>query len=536
MRTPKAKALLTTLMSSTLAILLYLVARKMSAGHDLDSDTLHVESLFRDLFVDHFPIHGWLVSKAPYFFPEWLTFFSMRYLTGDFISALFLNYLFYLIAFVLVFYVLLRMFFEEVHWGDIPFILFWILIYSAPYLNHGIHKFNFILEPFAHTGALLAGLIVTLYWLRFAARGLRSIDFAFLFLWSLVATASDLWWTIWFAVPLFLTSVILIIQKKLRSGPNVKFFAISGLGSILGLLLTEFLGWAHWVHFSKAPLGTISMSLIESARLIGQDLIYNFQVAPTFLVFLILASFLFWRSGIQGQRLSWFPSHQRPAIQGFHILTGISILFTLTVLWILKMWGGLANFRYLQPLYFLPWALVGIYVFDAQKKNPIWRKVIYCLSFFSFSLFGMIDLDLSLPKTKLDSTSKCIVKMLDSEQLTVGASEYWPAKRITNLSDGRARVVQLTYNFDPLHWVSNVYWYKDKNGVLLNYQFFIAAEEDVSYGKFKTLFGQPLEEVNCGFFSVLVFTDEQKITFNNYLRPRMEKFFLEFPQPRRFFD
>ena len=56
----------------------------------VSSDLIYIESLYRDLFVRDYSLSGWLVSRAPYFFPDWIVYFLLRAFSGHYISSWYL--------------------------------------------------------------------------------------------------------------------------------------------------------------------------------------------------------------------------------------------------------------------------------------------------------------------------------------------------------------------------------------------------------------------------------------------------------------
>ncbi len=70
-------------------------------------DPIFSEANYKDLFINHNPLHGWLVPKSPYYFPDVILYFLFRFIAGDYALATYLYSLFTYLMFILAFYYIL---------------------------------------------------------------------------------------------------------------------------------------------------------------------------------------------------------------------------------------------------------------------------------------------------------------------------------------------------------------------------------------------------------------------------------------------
>ena len=134
-----------TFYGSVLAIFIFVVlALSFEWVYELSaiasSDLIYIESLYRDIFVRGYPLNGWLVSRAPYFFPDWIAYFLLRALSGNYGIAWYLYVILDFSFLLIFFYCIARYFHKQSGVEDLLFTLTWgalliLLLKNVPLVN-----------------------------------------------------------------------------------------------------------------------------------------------------------------------------------------------------------------------------------------------------------------------------------------------------------------------------------------------------------------------------------------------------------------
>ncbi len=348
----------------------------------LNSDLIYIESLYRDLFVRDFPLNGWLVSRAPYFFPDWFLYFFLRKLTGDYGTA----WIFYVFAnfFALIgfFYFLIRYFFPDSKWLDLRLSLGWgtLLIPIIIMCPKGMSSQTFIF-PVYHSGAFLNGLFFIGLWLVSLRRNQNKIILFLTSAVSAVSMVSDQWWALWFAAPLFLTEFVFFIRKKRSLRRILPFVSAVALGTIIGFLLPMFIEHRKWLYFSKAPLGDGSSKPETQFHLIVNDFGQLYWASPILglLTLTLVAGWIFrvvkWYRLKKNSRSLAPENSAQAGLQSFVLF---SVLVPFVAIIVIALWSRL-NFRYTVPLLVFPWVLVGLQI--KIWNSDVFRKITLLMPF-----------------------------------------------------------------------------------------------------------------------------------------------------------
>lgn len=501
-----------------------------------NSDYLYPESLYRDAFTDHYPFSGWLVSKAPVFFPDWGLYFLIRILGVNFGAAWWLYLVVDFGLVLLIFYALISLFNSKdksknilytIGWGT----LFILILWGAP-IEMGPHTLIVIA---AHSGALLNSGIILWLWVLSLMKPFRWPGLLFLTFFCTIATMSDLWWVPWIGIPIGLTTLLLISCKKLNLRQNFYFLVALGLGTIFGELLLELIRREKWLHFSEAAVGTPGLSVLGQLKIIGRDLLTLGHVSPLWLLlFIATVSLCIIVIRSWGYPSKWDVSlspNKTTAFVALHIAVLFSFVVPFFVIVPFRLWA-LWNYRYITPVLFFPWVIVGLHLLNFRSRIKYFITIsLFPLILFSFLFVAQLT---SLSKQYLgfmktapyNPTIACVDEVARANHLKIGAGEYWYAKSISNATHAGLWVNQFTYNFDVLFWVSNFYWYLNPfNHSPVQYDFVVAAPADTSWQTLQSIVGTPSAINLCNGIGMFIYTGEKRKALNQIIGSRVVNFF-----------
>jgi tetratricopeptide (TPR) repeat protein len=535
-------------------IVLYLFSFELfiNIGDSLNSDLIYIESLYRDFFTRNYEINGWLVSKAPYYFPDWILYAAIRFFSGNYVTAWYL-YVFCNFALLLIFfYYFLKIFYSKKD-GDLLFYtLAWgagliVLLASAP-SGYGPHTFLF---PVYHSGAILNGLVLLLVWLISIKRELSKLQLTIFAVFVALATMSDLWLVIWFVIPIIMTTAILIFFKRLNLQKNLATLAYLLIGVFFGGIANPLLEKFGYLYFPHDQLGAPQSLYIEQLTHIFRDLGSLLFNSPLLLLFFIISLYF--------AIVSIFPVLNNKNIirkttvkidnenivpnLAIHIFVLFSYITPIILIVAFKMWGGW-NYRYLHNFIIFPWLITGFYVFNFVKcysRNKI-INIFYILCPLVLLTYLFTDshnssfaptrrgVPLAWLNPAYPQEIACVDNVARSYNLKAGISEYWVAKKITEVNKANLLVNQFTYNLDVHHWMNNTQWFLDKfkeKKDYIKYDFIVT--ETVGNQELKKnveiLFGKPSAQIQCGLWDILIYKDEKRERLNNVIRYKLNQFF-----------
>jgi len=506
-----------------------------------NSDLIYLESLYRDIFVRHYPLSGWLVSKAPFFFPDWVMYFLLRALSGSYFIAWY-SYTIINFGLLLTFlFGVLNIFHPKQKKSSFLFAICWgsILILLLPFTPPGYGRHIFVI-PVAHSGALLNSLLICWVWLLSLTKPMKWKGLLFLFLFCIIATMSDEWWIMWAGFPIGLTTLLLIMYKKVTWRNNFPLLFSLGLGVILGELFKKIIEIQKWLFFSHTPVGTAGSSILNQFYLISRDLFQLLKASPLLLILLIITLiFCFFIIRSWGYPAKWransasIPQNKNTCFVAFHIAIILSFIIPFFLIIPFKLWEQW-NYRYIYPLLFFPWIIVGLHLFHFRHKLKLFSLVyifpiilflslyIAQLTFPQKQYFGFM-----IKAPEYTSSIACLDEVARAHHLKFGLGEYFHAKQLTEISRANVWINQITYNYDIYFWMNNFYWYLNPSShhELTQYDFVVAVPSDQSWQKLQSTVGSPSEINVCGDLGVFIYKGKKRELFNSAIYNHFKVFF-----------
>ncbi len=133
-----------------------------------NSDTLYLQSIYKDIFLDKSGISGWHLNAAPNFFPDMIFFFIFHKIFGDFILASLVYSIAQYLIILLLIYHLFRFVFRVISLNYLSAANFLMLLFFMVTIKNGDFVFTFYLLSISyHLGAFINTLICLLFTFKY---------------------------------------------------------------------------------------------------------------------------------------------------------------------------------------------------------------------------------------------------------------------------------------------------------------------------------------------------------------------------------
>jgi len=488
---------------------LYLFVTGLSPEIFFDSDLLYLPSLYRDLFIDGYSLAGWSLTPAPYYFPDMVLYFLLRFITGDFLNATLVYAIIQPIILIYAFRFLLKQFLGGLSIIDEAIILLaFITLFSAI----GTWDFlKYVLLPSMHTGSLIMSIVSLALFIRFIVKpSLPGIIVIFAL--CMATAVSDMIFLVYFVLPVVLTFIpIRYLSNHLPSLDNAaKALFASITGSVTGLAVyyatTPNRGIAHKYMI------TDTKSAFESLYIFLNDIISGLNPANFFYLILILLwisiSLYLVYSIIKNKKS--MEENQRLIFLFFTVFLLAQSLITLSAVLITGNYSSPVGFRYLLPLTVMP--LLGMYAYLSyylSKWNPqlYFKKVLLSIVLITSCIVFTINLAGHTKQKSFTDYYPELVEYLDNNSgkygLSYGLSDYWHAKLITMFSRKNLRVNQVQYDLQEVYWINNREWYEYTDDGRYKFNFIIT--DRLPKDKLLEKFGSPGEVLITGRSEIWIY-------------------------------
>lgn len=494
-----------------------------------NADVLVAEGMYRDLFIDGYPITGWKVSNGTSIFPDLPLYFVLRAFSGT-TAATAAGYAVTGLAVVAFVWSRIVAALFQIRWdasiasASAGSIL--IVILFAAQLDGGL-LFEFFLPVF-HTGSCLTTLIALLLTIRWLDKPSHLVLVG-LFINNIVAVIST---------KLFILSgivapvlAILFLRSPIPFGIRIRYAGVSLaslaagvwiLGRIVQYKMIRVVSVDHgvWQRFLERTKGIKSDELWQLPRSMF-DTLSNAVNGP------LLWFSLLWVSGallflfLNGRRLrgATVPKIFR-SINADHVAVRFFAAYSVFLFPVLlggatftsyAYYGDFFQARYLMFLFVFPVLSVTSFLLHAVgygrpalRTRILFEKIVPTNAL--PALFGSIGLAFLLWKfpaqlMRLERLSfthplaSCIDGYADDFRLHFGLSDYWNAKPVTIFSSKGIRVNQLHYNLDIDYWNSNFNWFLGKGGGTPEYDFLVV--ERLNESAVIPYYGKPAAILPC---------------------------------------
>ncbi len=528
-----------------------LVFKHVSSFRMTNSDILFIESLYRDFFENSFPIIGWQILRAPSFLPDWPLYFFSRWITGDF-SAAHQIYMPVILVFHLLFFSWMIKFFFANKISRLENYFFAIglgFLMTTPliFMPSGFYYTDIPLyDPAIHSSTFLWGFPILMLWLK-QLEGPKIQSPFHLFLIGcacIIATASDLWFMFQFIIPLIASEFLFRMWKKQSLKTLFKFFITLFVGTSIGFGLPYLFSYLGWFILPDARVGEPFTGFLpflnqfyDQLHTFKNSFRTCFQYVPIYALAAIIAFYVSIKSLNKFRKESKLNSNPDDSLSlfGLQLFFILSFLAPMSLIVTKGMWAGIGNFRYLIPTFILSFFIVGYWIIRLCIQWKQVHKSIFWLSIIAYFCTAMMKLPwpVSFHRTGYPAEMECLDAVAYEHSLKNGLSEYWLAKFTTNLSKRGLLINQMTYHFEPHFWINNYHWYLSDDGKSIReYDFFVSYKNDETRKRVPLEIGEPSVIHDCGAFDIMVFKDEKRKHFNEFLRPKMEEFLSKFEKTK----
>ena len=492
----------------------------------LSADYIYPQLFAEDVLAGRYPLSGWTLSSAPYFFPDMAGAILLRVLCGP--GTVLPAYLVftYLSLAVLAGWSLQRA--TNTGWvawlGGV--VLVNLLLAWQPVADHAHYLWLLGTVGF-HGGAILLGLASFALWVgpdeNGLARGRWLVAFAVLFLGILSDT-------------LFLTQAALPLGVGLwaQAGwnwrrPRVLTYARALLGALALVAIVRIaLAVAGWFNFSKVVRYAPTPSAITGATTnFVRDVLRT--IAPGAWGLLALAAGALVLAGV-----CWWREHRqpRPLAPGMTPALAFALigLATTTILpLVTAYWRDENHVRYMLPWLVFPgwlalvWLLPKVTSWAGDRRGLAVLGVIWA----GLALGAVPQIRAAALRWPYAERQAQLDEFLVSHGLHYGLSDYWHAHEINTLTHAPVFLFALRPQAGASFWNNNAFWfYESRSGgqrlVVPEYTFIIT--DGLDEAALRRRFGEPVGQERAGGLTIWLYAGQDTRRLTRQLEPEVRDF------------
>ena len=278
-------------------LIIILVISFFSVGMEVDywtflnSDTLYMPTVYKDLFEDGNGLKGWNFNAAPNFFPEMFLYLIIRFFTTDFLLA----NLLYGIVQVFIIVRLVNLIFKllspinHLKISTVANFIFSICFFIVHYAKVLDVPFYLTTTAF-HTGAFVMQLF-SVYLLLGIVEKNKTSNCLLLALVGFLTVLSDNLFIIYFSVPLLILSVYSFISG--RRSFAIRSAVLSIVPAALGIIAFNLLKTSNYIHFTEIRSDYTIEKAIQSSIVMKQQFVAYVAAFNLRSLFMIIAGVAF---------------------------------------------------------------------------------------------------------------------------------------------------------------------------------------------------------------------------------------------------
>lgn len=439
------------------------------------TDVLYIPSIYEDVFVQGFKFSGWALTPAPYFFPDMLIYFTVRAITGNFVSAVFLSgvvqYLLIFILFISWFSAIFNKSLEEIFYPALaPFSVISVMIYFFQPL--------YVLYLLSiHSGTLIlffAGLLLL------ASAEIDTKKTALILFFLSIAVLSDRMFLLVFVLPFVITYILFKILL-IRNPMNKYSLKLLIIGSFIGLALLGIL--KSFMHVSLPA----KIAFEDSIKIFFQNmneftidlagkivfLFLSLSIILTIWLILVLTDKLK-KTEFMTQFSDALTDYPVKLLLFYSIFSVVAIFCTIIAPVITGVYMDKYSIRYIIPAIVIALMNFSIFFLIELKSFRYSHLISIIIILFSFSVYTLLPksanlhnkqkfagIDFKKIQDRYPEEIACVDNLPKKYSLRFGLADYWNAKYYTLFSRKNLRVIQIDYfKLKPVHVLNNLNWYK----------------------------------------------------------------------------
>lgn len=446
--------------------------------HAINSDSIQLATIFKDLVLGDGKWSDWYFSAAPYFFPDMIIWFILNF----FISSFYYTFICYFLIQQFLLFIAIYLLTRELRKNNVFILSSIIFIFVLHYSI--LHFFAFL--PVHHVSEFIFGI----FWLTLAIKILKNNHIIYMVLFFLLATLlklSDNIFVLHFMLP-FIVSVIFLRIFSFISTKQCFIF--------LGLVVASYLLGAI-IYKLMMPINTqVPMKFWIKTLLGNINEIINILTATTKItIFSII--FIFSILGFIFVSLS---NTKQKSITNIEMLLFLFAIFACAGIFVHGSHKVLPiNQRYLFSIVCIPVIISLIYILP--RKFYLLILVFLSILAPDYNIFRNFKLHTSYST----HISDCVDELTKKYNIKYGVSEYWDSKIINAISD--IKMAQINNNLSNNYFVTTKNFFRDK------YDFIIINPNATYEEKIIEINGKPNEKIICGDSKILyykngLYTDE----------------------------
>ncbi len=437
----------------------------------MNSDTMYMPSIYKDLIEDGHSIEGWMFNSAPNFFPEMLIYFVVRFFSGDFLTA---NMVYGLVQVWIIMGLVNLIFKSLIPDRHIIISTYANLLFSICFLI--IHYADVIDVPFYltttayHTGAFMMQLS-SIYLLIELSKSYNRSKLITLFIISLLTVFSDKIFIFYFSVPSLVLALSYLLKRKRKLALQFSFVCVGPV--LLGILLFNLLKSSYYIRFISPPKNLGFQSSLDSLSVMKSqffEYLLAYDLRSVFVFFACLSFIMIIVIAIKEMRKSFLS----PGLRFYFLFILINSLLVTLVPIVAGNYIGYDTLRYnITVLYLLLFTLpLGIHILFkgwVRMVYPSWIKdLTLSVLAISLAIIGKINLDLDGLNSYLNYYPDNVRRMDEiakKEGLKKGIGGYWSSHYITMLSRENIRIYPSYPDLTPYFHSVNTSLYFDDEAV-----------------------------------------------------------------------
>ena len=473
----------------------------------INSDTLYLPSIFRDIFIDSSGLKGWNLNAAPNFFPDFLIYSAINFVFPDFRVAALIYSLLQILIIALLFNAILKALSKDVGYAHLTVTNLLLLLFPLSALISGDFIFTFYIYSISyHTGAFIMAMVSLLITLR--ALNMQGK-------WNLMLLAISVFLGVFndkLFIPAFVFPLVAVIPYLFDNEKRaiarqllittisftvislVAFWGIKKLGFI-SIISTD---WKMFNFSNIIP--SFNVMFTQYANYIKNGSVSGVVIILTLFVFIVLSAYLF---PILRQIYSDVKGRSRGSLSTQNAFALFAWFFIPVVVFTPVINGSYfspAILRFNIHAYYFGVLLTGFLLFLLFRN----RKGVANLSGVSVvialvllvSIYNERKTDVSLQPLLgyYPERIACIDSVALETQCKYGIATYWDAKLTTMLSKQGVRLYHVFPDLKIWYHVTNKNWYyKQGKGIHANPKFRLIVMNGFDSTKVVQVLGRPLE-------------------------------------------
>lgn len=473
----------------------------------INSDTLYLPSIFRDIFIDSSGLKGWNLNAAPNFFPDFLIYSAINLVFPDFRLAGLIFSILQVLTIALLFNAILKTLSKDIGYAHLTVTNLLLLLFPLSALISGDFVFTFYIYSISyHTGAFIMAMVSLLFTLRaLQMQGKWNVQLLAVFVF--LGAFNDKLFIPAFVFPLVAVIPYLFDNEKRSIARQLLITTISSTAiSIVAFLVIKRLGFisiisTDWKMFNFSNIiPSFNVMFTQYANYIKNGSVSGVVIILTLFVFIVLSAYLvpilrqIYR-GIKGG------SRIRLSIQdAFALFAWFFIPIVVFTPVINGSYFSPAILRFNIHAYYFGILLVGFLLFLFWGSG----KGFAMLSALSV-IISLVLLASVYSKRRIDINFDTLLKYYPERVASIdsfasetrsyyGIATYWNAKLPSMLSTEGVRIYHVFPDLKIWYHVTNRNWYyKEGKGVHANPKFRMIVMNGFDSTKVVQTLGQPLE-------------------------------------------